>query len=176
MYGSLSSISCPTTPTAHRQSQSFRHRVGDSHAFTNPHPHPRFAGVFFATLCGCASFILLYRLSNLGDHRSSSLPPNPRVRSAFGLVSSAGQMPHDDSARSEGFPKPKPTTSNAMARRIARTGAPSTRGRTSVPGATQYQLVSEQPYKSHSVPLTVVEQPEQDPANDLRGECVARAE
>jgi len=36
--------------------------------------------------------------------------------------------------------------------------------------------VSEQPYKSHSVPLTVVEQPEQDPANDLRGECVACAE
>jgi hypothetical protein len=100
-------------------------------------------------------------------------------------------MPHDDSARSEGFPKP--TTSNAMARRtqnrlLQLAAELRSQEQPSIPPIVsphpflQFRpplipgfRVSEQPYKSHSVPLTVVEQPQQDPVDDLRGERVARA-
>jgi len=96
------------------------------------------------------------------DHRSS-LSPNPRVRSAFGLVSSAGEMPHDNSAGSEGFPKP---TSNAMARRPQNRTSFKSRPnfgqeQPSIPPIVSPHpfrpplipefRVSEQPYKSHSV-------------------------
>jgi hypothetical protein len=100
-------------------------------------------------------------------------------------------LPHNDSVRSEGFPNQThheqrngtqeelPHLQPNFGPRSNQVYPPNCKSSFFFDISTTHPRIQSKQItltKFHSVPLTVAEQPQQDPANDLGGECVAHVE